>query len=60
MEPEPALAFSDAHSRAQLYRSYAEEAERWAERATSDDVRESFRVIAMQWRKLAMDADTHR
>lgn len=42
--------------RAAKYRQYASDAERWAARSNGA-VQVSYRIIAVQWRKLADDLD---
>ena len=39
--------------RAECYRNFAECAEQWAEAATTDQLRSSYRMLAEQWRELA-------
>jgi len=41
------------HERAECYRSFAESAEQWAEKATTDQLRSSYLMLAQQWRDLA-------
>jgi hypothetical protein len=43
------------HERAECYRAFADQAEQWAEEATSNELRSSYLMLAHQWRELARE-----
>jgi hypothetical protein len=43
------------YERAECYRAFADQAEQWAEEATSQELRSSYLMLAYQWRELARE-----
>jgi hypothetical protein len=45
--------------RAKAYLGLADEADRYAASASGEDVRQSYRIMAQQWRQLAEQTEKH-
>lgn len=41
--------------RAECYRAFADQAEQWAQEATTEELRSSYLMLAYQWRKMARE-----